>query len=70
MKNCNYILPVYIPNFFMTYLLIAEKQHILFMICTLTSISLHEKLFRSQANQASKPSKSTSPNFILLARKK
>jgi hypothetical protein len=29
--------------------------------------SLHEKLFRSQANRASKPSKSTSPNFILLA---
>ena len=32
--------------------------------------SLHEKLFRPQANRASKPSKSTSPNFILLTRKK
>jgi hypothetical protein len=39
-------------------------------ICCFSANSLHEKLFRSQANRASKPSKSTSPNFILLARKK
>jgi len=39
-------------------------------ISTSTKYSLHEKLFTPQANRASKPWKSTSPKFILLAQKK
>ena len=39
-------------------------------IDSITTNSLHKNLFRPQANRASKPWKSTSPNFILLAQKK
>ena len=44
--------------------------HIYFHGSWIHSPSLHEKLFRTQANRASKPWKSTNPNFILLVREK